>query len=72
MINGRTALQQPFIGREAFTRPMLAPTLERLTIDPQGRREVIAYPWHYQRMCIGNRHQRESASVGTFLGVLRQ
>ena len=65
------AYQQPFIGRQALGRPMLAPFLYRLGIGAERPGKVIADTGHDKRMRIGNRHQRQRTRIGALPRVRR-
>jgi hypothetical protein len=42
-----------------------------MRIRAEGLCEMLANPWRYQRMCIGNRHQGQRARVGALPRVGR-
>ncbi len=66
------ARQKPFVGRESFNRPMLAPFLNGKAVRAEGLGEMIPYPWHHERMGVGDVHQGKGARISSLLGVRRK
>src|ERR1700712_3018084 len=65
------ACQQPFIGRQALGRPMLAPFLDRLGIGAERLGKVLADTGYDKWMRIGNRHQCQRTRIGALPRVRR-
>src|SRR5579872_2673689 len=66
------AREQPLICRKALCRPMRTPLLDRLGVGAERLDEMLAYPWHRERVSVRNRHQCQRARIGALLDVLRQ
>src|SRR5258707_12693748 len=65
------ALKEPLVDSEPLDRPVLAPVLDRVSIGAKGLRQMIADPWHHQRVSVRDRHQRHRARIGALFRVLR-